>query len=84
MDSFFLQIVIMRHILTYYYYLNSKDDSSIVKQALNTTTTTDFLVSPMTAQTVLSVKQLHDYRTNILNTGKVNFVLHLDWNLIPF
>ena len=32
----------------------------------------------MTSQTVLSVKQLHDYRTNILNTGKVKFVLHLD------
>ena len=35
MGSFPLQIVIIRHILTYYYYLNSKDDSSIVKQALN-------------------------------------------------
>ena len=28
MGSFPLQIVIIRHILTYYYYLNSKDDSS--------------------------------------------------------
>ena len=35
MGSFPLQIVIIRHILTYYYYLNSKDDSSIVKQPLN-------------------------------------------------
>ena len=42
--------------------------------------TTDFPVSLMTSQTVLSVKQLHDYRTNILNTGKVKFVLHLDYN----
>ena len=35
MGSFPLQIIIIRHILTYYYYLNTKDDSSIVKQALN-------------------------------------------------
>ena len=35
MGSFPLQIVIIRHILTYYNYLNSKDDSSILKQALN-------------------------------------------------
>ena len=36
MCSFPLQIVIIRHILTYYYYLNLvKDDNSTVKQALN-------------------------------------------------
>ena len=96
MGSFPLQIVIIRHILTYYYYLNSKDDSSIVKQALNIMHENSskiansyinninkilkfcnnrFSGKPDDIKTVLSVKQLHDYRTNILNTEKLKCVL---------